>query len=68
MTADSMKRLAAWGCLTLSAISAARLQAAEPAAQPAATPPAAGHSWHGETFNEGPRQRAYLMGSTGPVN
>ncbi len=29
---------------------------------------AAGHSWHGETFNEGPRQRAYLMGNTGPVN
>jgi peroxiredoxin/tetratricopeptide (TPR) repeat protein len=68
MTADSMKRLAAWGCLTLSVLSAAGLQAAEPAAQPAAMPPAAGHSWHGETFNEGPRQRAYLMGNTGPVN
>jgi len=29
---------------------------------------AAGHSYHGETFNEGPRQRAYLMGGTGKVN
>ena len=28
---------------------------------------APGHSYHGETFNEGPRQRAYLMGTTGPV-
>ena len=35
-----------------------------------ATPPVAvthGHSYMGETFNEGPRQRAYLMGTTGPV-
>jgi peroxiredoxin len=28
---------------------------------------AAGHSLHGEVFNEGPRQRAYLMGNTGDV-
>lgn len=27
----------------------------------------AGHSFHGEAFNEGPRQRAYLMGGTGNV-
>ena len=27
-----------------------------------------GHSYHGEAFNEGPRQRAYLMGGTGKVN
>jgi len=26
-----------------------------------------GHSYQGETFNEGPRQRAYLMGKTGNV-
>ncbi len=26
-----------------------------------------GHSVHGEAFNEGPRQRAYLMGGTGNV-
>lgn len=28
----------------------------------------AGHSHHGEAFNEGPRQEAYLMGGTGNVN
>jgi len=28
----------------------------------------AGHSYHGEVFNDGPRQRAYLMGTTGQVN
>jgi len=28
----------------------------------------AGHSIHGEIFNEGPRQRAYLMGGTGKVH
>ena len=27
----------------------------------------AGHSYHGEIYNEGPRQRAYLMGGTGHV-
>lgn len=27
----------------------------------------AGHSYHGDAFNEGPRQKAYLMGGTGPV-
>jgi len=30
--------------------------------------PLAGHSAHGEAFNEGPRQKAYLMGGTGNVN
>ena len=29
--------------------------------------PAAGHSYHGEAFNEGPRQKAYLMKGTGNV-
>lgn len=28
----------------------------------------AGHSYHGEVFNEGPRQKAYLMGGTGHVD
>jgi peroxiredoxin len=27
----------------------------------------AGHSYHGEAFNEGPRQKAFLMGGTGNV-
>lgn len=30
--------------------------------------PAPGHSMHGEVFNEGPRQAAYLMGDTGNVS
>jgi peroxiredoxin len=29
---------------------------------------AAGHSAHGEAFDEGPRQKAYLMGGTGKVH
>ncbi|MEQ8762881.1 MAG: redoxin domain-containing protein [Planctomycetota bacterium] len=27
-----------------------------------------GHSYHGEAFNEGPRQSAYLMGNTGNIS
>lgn len=30
-------------------------------------PQVAGHSYHGEVFNEGPRQFAHLTGDTGPV-
>ncbi|HEV3021239.1 MAG TPA: hypothetical protein VGX76_02185, partial [Pirellulales bacterium] len=53
--------------LVLSAPAA--LFAAEPAQGAAAPPPpAAGHSFHGEVFNEGPRQRANLMGTTGNVS
>lgn len=40
--------------------------AADVSAAPAAPP--AGHSSHGEVFNEGPRQKAYLMGTTGNVS
>ena len=29
--------------------------------------PQAGHSYHGDAFNEGPRQAAYLIGGTGNV-
>ena len=36
-------------------------------ADPAQTAVAPGHSFHGETFNEGPRQRATLLGNTGRV-
>jgi hypothetical protein len=35
-------------------------------AEEAKLPP--GHSTHGEAFNEGPRQKAYLMNSTGKVH
>lgn len=43
------------------------------ATTPPVTPPAVpqiqpGHSLHGEAFNVGPRQKAYLMGNTGKVN
>ncbi len=40
------------------------------AATPAAAPPGVqpGHSLHGEVFDEGPRQKAYLMSNTGKVN
>ncbi len=42
------------------------LAAAPPDAGP--KPPPAGHSYHGEVFDEGPRQKAYLMGGTGNVH
>ncbi len=42
-------------------------QASDTEAQRAADP-AAGHSYHGEAFNEGPRQRAYRMPGTGAVH
>jgi peroxiredoxin len=48
------------------ATAANSLKAGEPASS--ASPPPAGHSLHGESFNEGPRQRAYLMGNTGQVS
>jgi tetratricopeptide (TPR) repeat protein len=65
----SPNSLTAWGCLILAAGGAILRPEAMRAAEPAApAPPAAGHSWHGETFNEGPRQRAYLMGNTGSVS
>jgi peroxiredoxin len=55
------------------------LRAAEAEVKPAASAPAvaspapavavpAGHSLHGEAFDEGPRQKAYLMGGTGDVH
>jgi peroxiredoxin len=44
------------------------LAAAQPDAGPQLPPPPAGHSYHGEVFDEGPRQKAYLMGGTGKVH
>src|SRR5688572_16105069 len=38
-----------------------------PAAKEADNGPDPGHSYHGEVFNEGPRQKAYLMEGTGNV-
>lgn len=37
-------------------------------ALPAAAEILPGHSYHGEAYNEGPRQAAYLMGGTGPID
>lgn len=41
---------------------------AAPDKDPRAADPAAGHSYHGAEYNEGPRQKAYLMEGTGNVN
>jgi peroxiredoxin/tetratricopeptide (TPR) repeat protein len=41
--------------------------AADQPATPAAEAIAPGHSYHGETFDDGPRQRATLTGNTGAV-
>ncbi|WP_414636415.1 peroxiredoxin family protein [Alienimonas chondri] len=46
-------------------------RADEPATETDGTPTPetpAGHSDHGEAFNEGPRQAAYLMGGTGAID
>ncbi len=63
MTARFFRFATACGCLVLAWREGA-LRADDPA------PPTlvAGHSAHGETFNDGPRQRAHLMGNTGRVN
>ncbi len=57
-----------WLCLATMIAGGPALSAADPAGQPPSSAPVVGHSVHGETFNEGPRQRAYLMGNTGPVS
>lgn len=65
------RRFLTLGVLALWIVSPLAVSAAEPA--PAAAPPTPaepqpGHSLHGEVFNEGPRQKAYLMGNTGNVS
>ncbi|MCB1236534.1 MAG: redoxin domain-containing protein [Verrucomicrobiae bacterium] len=42
--------------------------AAQEAAEPATDDPAEGHSFHGEVFNDGPRQAAVLIPGTGDVH
>ncbi len=44
------------------------VRAADPADAATSEDPAAGHSFHGETFNEGPRQAAYLMAGLSGVS
>jgi peroxiredoxin len=43
-------------------------EATPPTDTPETKTPAAGHSMHGEAFNEGPRSAAYLMAGMGKVN
>ena len=57
-----LARFLAVACL-LSFAPAFGQEAAKPTAAPLP-----GHSAHGETFDEGPRQRAYLMGTTGNIH
>jgi len=51
-------------CLLL----AATLATTTPLVAQEQTGPLPGHSFHGEAFNEGPRQKAYLMENTGRVH
>ena len=66
------------GCLLTGFLAAEDAVPAAKSDTPAAAPVAAtaaaspgilpGHSLHGEVFDEGPRQKAYLMSNTGKVN
>ena len=56
------------GSLLLAQDATKESKAGDDAAKPEAEKALpAGHSNHGEAFNEGPRQKAYLMGNTGNV-
>jgi len=56
-------------CLPLAtAHSADKSADAEKAESKSAEETLAGHSYHGEVFNEGPRRQAYLMEGTGDVH
>lgn len=55
-----------WLPVSLSIHSAIAQESGDPAASADATPE--GHSGHGEVFNEGPRQAAYLMEGVGRVH
>jgi peroxiredoxin len=57
-----------FSALCINALSVATAEDAKPEAKAEAKEPVAGHSLHGEAFNEGPRQHAYLMGGTGKVH
>src|SRR5437870_5338275 len=76
MKADAFRTFGVRSCLLAATLAGQMIvpapgvlaQAADPAAPAATALPVAGHSYHGESFNEGPRQRAYLMGNTGNVH
>ena len=54
--------------LSLAALSAPTFHAAARDEAAAKEDPAAGHSYHGEVFNEGPRQAAVMIPGTGDVH
>ena len=61
----------AWGWCVVLLTTGAIVFAEEPANKDSAAerdPPLAGHSYHGEAFNEGPRQKANLLPGTGRVH
>ncbi len=70
----SIPRLAMWMRIAfcLAVVPGASGVSAQDASENQDNPPGesgvlAGHSYHGEAFNEGPRQKAYLMEGTGNV-
>ena len=71
MKADAIRTWRACSCLLAAMLVGPVLlpvYGADPAPPAVPATPIAGHSYHGESFNEGPRQRAYLMGNTGAVS
>src|SRR5215207_8003065 len=77
MTGGPLMRTAPWTRATAAALlmlSVCRVRGDEPARPTAPASetnpaqPAAGHSVHGEAFNEGPRQRAYAMAGMGQIH
>ena len=56
------------GAPALTAESQAVPEATDSPSEPAKSDLPAGHSVHGEAFNDGPRQAAYLIGGTGKVH
>ena len=68
MYAHQLWKLSLAVLLSVAVRSTLAAEPASTAATPTAAEKQAGHSQHGEIFNEGPRQKAYLMGNTGNVS
>ena len=68
LLASSANLRAAEGNVKPEASPPAADAATKPDAPPAASTTPPGHSMHGDAFNEGPRQKAYLMGGTSNVH
>lgn len=63
-----LQSVACTAAFLLAVSTLAARSVAQDAAKPAPGEVPAGHSMHGEAFNDGPRQKAYLMGGTGKIN